>query len=135
MAGRDVDVQLLRVEMTDGKTTTSLIGGAGLALLGSTCCALPIALVALGMGGAVASMMSVAPWLITLSEYKLVTFTATGLIVGYSWWRVSSVQECDVAERTRLRGQKVVLWATTAVFFISIFAAYALYPLASYLES
>ena len=85
MAGRDVDVQLLRVEMTDGKTTTSLIGGAGLALLGSTCCALPIALVALGMGGAVASMMSVAPWLITLSEYKLVTFTATGLIVGYSW--------------------------------------------------
>ena len=68
------------VQMTDARTTSSLMGGAGLALLGTTCCALPIALVVLGMGGAVASMVSVAPWLVTLSEYKLVTFTATGLV-------------------------------------------------------
>jgi len=122
------------VQMTDAKTTSSLIGGAGLALLGTTCCALPIALVVLGMGGAVASMVSVAPWLVTLSEYKLVTFAATGLVIGYSWWRVRSVQQCDVGERARLRRQKVVLWATTIVFFISVFAAYALYPIARYLE-
>ena len=119
--------------VTDARTTSSLIGGAGLALLGTTCCALPIALVALGMGGAVASMMSIAPWLVTLSQYKLVTFTATGLVIGYCWWRVRSVQQCEVGEQTRLRRQKVVLWATTAIFFISIFAAYALYPIARYI--
>ncbi len=120
--------------MTDARTTGGLISGAGLALLGTTCCALPIALVALGMGGAVASMMSVAPWLITLSEYKLATFTVTGLVIGYSWWRVRLVQECEVGERARLRRQKFILWATTIIFVISIFAAYALYPLARYLE-
>ncbi len=122
------------VQMTDARTTSSLMGGAGLALLGTTCCALPIALVVLGMGGAVASMVSVAPWLVTLSEYKLVTFIGTGLVIGYSWWRVRSVQRCDVGERTRLRRQKVVLWATTSIFFMSIFAAYGLYPLVRYLD-
>lgn len=120
--------------MTDGKTTTSIIGGAGLALLGTTCCALPIALVALGMGGAVASMMSVAPWLVTLSQYKLATFTVTGLVISYSWWRIRSFRECEVGERARLRRQKFILWATSIIFVISIFAAYALYPLVRYLE-
>jgi hypothetical protein len=99
-----------------------------------TCCALPITLVALGMGGAVASMMSVAPWLITLSKYKLLTFAATGLVIAYSWWRVCSVQRCEIGDQIRLQRQKTILWATTAVFVISISAAYALYPLARYLE-
>jgi len=49
------------------KTNSSLLGGFGLALLGTTCCALPIALVSLGMGGAVASMMSAVPMLAWLS--------------------------------------------------------------------
>ena len=35
------------------KTDTSLFSGLGLALIGTTCCALPIALVTLGMGSAV----------------------------------------------------------------------------------
>ncbi len=120
--------------MTDGRTTTSLIGGAGLALLGGTCCALPITLVVLGMGGAVASMMSVARWLGTLAQYKLLMFTATGLVIGYTWWRIRSVEQCALGEGPRLRGRKVVLWATTVVFFISVFAAYALYPIARYLD-
>ena len=120
--------------MTDARTTSSLIGGAGLALLGTTCCALPIALVALGLGGAVASVMSVAPWLVALSEYQLATFTATGLVVGYSWWRVCRIQQCEIGEQKRLCRQKALLWATTAIFLISIFTAYALYPLVRFLE-
>ena len=51
-------------------TNASLLGGFGLALIGTTCCALPILLVALGMGSAVAAMVSALPWLVTVSQYK-----------------------------------------------------------------
>lgn len=121
--------------MADAKITGSVIGSAGLALLGGTCCALPIALVTLGMGGAVASMLSVAPWLATLAQYKLVTFTLTAIIIAYSWWRVRAVRQCEIGDEPRLRLQQAVLWATTGVFLISIFAAYALYPITRYLDA
>ncbi len=120
--------------MTDRKTTASVISSAGLALFGTTCCALPIALVALGLGGAVASMVSMAPWLATVAEYKLLTFTATALVVGYSWWRVLRVKQCDIDESKRLHTQRIVLWVSTIVLAISVFAAYALYPLTIWLE-
>ncbi len=105
-----------------------------MALLGATCCALPIALVILGMGSAVASMVSAMPWLTTFSEYKIVTFGLTAIVVTYSWWRVRSVEQCSVADAKKLRIQRVVLWAITAVFLMSVFAAYALYPLALWLD-
>ncbi len=111
--------------MKDPKTTTNIIGGAGLALLGATCCALPIALVTLGMGSAVASLVSAMPWLTIFSEYKIVTFSFTTIIVTYSWWRIRRVDQCSVADAKKLRIQRVVLWAITAVFLASVFAAYA----------
>ncbi len=121
-------------EMTDRTTTASIISGAGLALFGTTCCALPIALVAFGLGGAVASMVSAAPWLATVSQYKLVTFAVTGLVLGYSWWRVRRVEQCKVDEGKRLRAQKIAIRVSTIVLLISVFAAYALYPLTLWLE-
>ena len=46
----------------------SVFSALGLTLLGTTCCALPITLIALGAGGAVASVTSALPWLVALSE-------------------------------------------------------------------
>ncbi len=120
--------------ITDPKTLGSTITAAGLALLGSTCCALPIALVALGMGGVVASLISAMPWLTDLSEYKGITFTLTGLLLAYSWWRVRRVSQCDVSEGKRLRIQRIVLWTVTFVFVVSVFSAYALFPLTVWLD-
>lgn len=46
------------------------------------CCAIPIVLVALGLGAVVASAASAAPWLITLSLYKGWMFSVSGLLIG-----------------------------------------------------
>ena len=116
----------------------SVFSAVGLTLLGTTCCALPITLVALGAGGAVASMASSLPWLAALSEYKSATFSFTGLALGYSWWQVRRLgrsETCSIEGAKRLRLQRFVLLAATGMFAISIFAAYALLPIAMWLDA
>ena len=117
------------------KTDTSLFSGLGLALIGTTCCALPIVLVALGLGSAVASMVAVMPWLTTLSQYKVVTFSLTAAALVYSYWRLHRINVCSLADKKRLRWQKVVLWSSTAILLLSFVAAYALMPLTLWWES
>ncbi len=121
--------------MSDNQTTTSIIGSAVLALTGATCCALPIALVALGLGSVVASAVSALPWLGTLAEYKTITFSLTAAILSYSWWSFRRASLCDVGEGRRLRVQRIILWVITALFAVSVFAAYALFPLTLFLDS
>ena len=116
------------------KTDTSLFSGQGLALIGTTCCALPIVLVALGLGSAVASMVAVMPWLTTLSQYKVVTFSLTAAVLFYSYWRLHRIKVCSLADKRRLRWQKTVLWVSSVILLVSIFAAYALLPLTLWLE-
>jgi len=50
------------------------------------CCALPIALVSLGLGAVVASVASSAPWLIWLTQKKAWVFGITGLILLITAW-------------------------------------------------
>ena len=117
---------------------SSVVSAVGLTLLGTTCCALPIALVALGAGGAVASMASSLPWLVALSKYKLATFSFTAVVMGYSWWQVRQLGrsgECSIADAKRLRLQHRVLGAASAVFAVSIFAAYALLPIVMWFDN
>lgn len=106
------------------------ISGLGLSLIGTTCCALPITLVALGAGGAVASMASAAPWLIMLSKYKLWTFAVTALVLGYGWWGLHRVSSCGIGEGGTVAWQKWVLGIATVLWLASVFAAYALPALA-----
>ena len=102
--------------MGKGKENASIASAAGLTVLGTTCCALPITLVALGAGGAVASMASAAPWLVTLSEYKLATFGVTAAALVYSWWQVRKVAaSCSIADAKRMRVQKWVLRGATLI--------------------
>ena len=115
----------------------SVFSAVGLTLLGTTCCALPITLIALGAGGAVASMASSFPWLVALSDYKLATFGFTTLVLGYSWWRVHrlrNAEACSIADAKRLRVQGWVLSAATGIFGISVFAAYGLLPIVTWFD-
>ena len=115
----------------------SVFSAAGLTLLSTTCCALPIALVTFGAGGAVASMASSLPWLVALSEFKLATFSFTALALGYSWWQVRRLGKsgaCSIADAERLRFQSWVLSAATGIFGISVFAAYALLPIVMWFD-
>ena len=124
-------------EISEGSAGGSVFSAVGLTLLGTTCCALPITLVALGAGGAVASMASSLPWLVALSEYKLATFGLTVLALGYSWWQVRQLGKsgaCSIEDAKRLRFQSWVLRTATAVFAASVFAAYALLPLVRWFD-
>ena len=97
-----------------GSNPVSVLSGLGLALLGTTCCALPIALVALGAGGAVAALVSTAPWLVVLSQYKAWTFAATASVQGYAWWRLRNATRCGLADARRMR------WALLACLGLMI---------------
>jgi mercuric ion transport protein len=45
------------------------------------CCALPSLLVLFGLGATVASVLSVAPWLVTMSQHKHWVFVVAGLLI------------------------------------------------------
>lgn len=49
------------------------------------CCALPALFVALGMGAAVAGMVSTVPQLVWLSEHKLWVFGGSALMIAVAW--------------------------------------------------
>ncbi len=121
--------------MNTPKTTTSALSGFGLAILGTTCCALPIVLVTVGAGGAMASLVSNLPWLATMSKYKVVVFSLTALVQAYSWWQIRRVSQCSIADAKRLRWQRVMLRISTTMLVVSIFAAYAAYPLVRWLDA
>src|SRR3954465_11968518 len=46
------------------------------------CCALPSLMVLFGLGATVASVLSEAPWLVTLSHHKLWVFAVAGLLIS-----------------------------------------------------
>ena len=115
-------------------TIAGTASAAGLTLLTTTCCALPIALVALGAGGAVASAASSVPWLLALGQYKYITFSLAALALGYSWWQVKRVTRCSVADARRLRIQRWVLGGSTLLLVLSAFMAFLLLPLTEWLE-
>ena len=50
------------------------------------CCALPTLLVALGMGASMVSLISLFPWLIVLSKYKIQIFFVAGLLLLISFY-------------------------------------------------
>lgn len=62
-------------------TGTAFLG----AILSMTCCALPSLLVTLGLGGAVASVVSAAPGVTFLSAHKIWVFAVVGVLLGFSW--------------------------------------------------
>ncbi len=54
------------------------------------CCALPALLVTIGMGAAMAGLVSAAPWITALSEYKPIVFAVSGVMLAaaaFMQWR------------------------------------------------
>lgn len=78
--------------MRSGEVTPATWGvRAGLlgAIVASTCCALPTLLVAVGLGGAVAGLVSVVPGVTFLSAHKLLVFAFVGALLVASWAAVT----------------------------------------------
>lgn len=105
------------------------------------CCALPSLLVLFGLGATVASILSAAPWLVTLSHHKHWVFLAAGLLISTNFVYLYAVAPklqarsgaCDpsapAACQTASRFSRMVLWCSAALYLVGCFTAYLLGPI------
>jgi hypothetical protein len=104
------------------------------------CCALPSVLVLLGMGTAVASILSAAPWLVTLSRHKVWTFSIAGTLIACSFVmtyviapRLRAGEACEADDPTTCgevsRVSRVILWCSAVIWSGGFFVAYLLGPI------
>jgi mercuric ion transport protein len=109
------------------------------------CCALPSVLVLLGMGTAVASLLSAAPWLVSLSRHKIWTFSIAGTLIAASFVMTYVVaprlQRGDIcaADDPTTCGEvsklsKVVLWGSALIWSGGFFVAYLLAPILEHMD-
>jgi len=109
------------------------------------CCALPALFVLLGLGATVASIVSSAPWLITLSRHKNWTFTIAGLLIAANFFyvfliaptlRATTAETCPVDQPsacgTASRMSRWILWFSAGVYLVGFFSAYLLGPILRY---
>lgn len=104
------------------------------------CCALPSVLVLLGMGTAVASLLSAAPWLVSFSRHKVWTFSIAGALIGCSFVMTYVVAprlregEACAADDPSTCGEvsklsRVLLWGSAVIYSGGFFVAYLLGPI------
>jgi hypothetical protein len=104
------------------------------------CCALPSVLVLLGMGTTVASLLSAAPWLVSLSRHKIWTFSIAGVLIAMSFVMTYVIAPqlregdmCDADDPTTCgevsKVSRVILWGSAGVWTCGVFVAYLLGPI------
>jgi hypothetical protein len=104
------------------------------------CCALPSVLVLLGMGTTVASLLSAAPWLVSLSRHKIWTFSIGGVLIAMSFVmtyliapRLREGEVCDADDPTTCgevsRVSRAILWGSAAIWSCGFVVAYLLGPI------
>ncbi len=109
------------------------------------CCALPSLFVLFGLGATVASVVSSAPWLITLSRHKNWTFAIAGLLIAANFLHVFRIgpklraksEACPVDQPsacgTASRMSQWILWFSASIYLIGLFSAYLLGPVLRYI--
>ena len=105
------------------------------------CCALPITLVALGMGATMASLVSNVPFLVTLSQHKILAFTISGFLLALSGWLLyRSGRECPTDPTLAALCIKTQVWnrriyrLSVTLWGVGFFAAFLALPLQIWLE-
>jgi mercuric ion transport protein len=109
------------------------------------CCALPSVLVLLGMGTAVASLLSAAPWLVSLSRHKIWTFSIAGTLIAASFVmtyviapRLRRDDVCAADDPTTCgevsKLSRVVLWGSALIWSGGFFVAYLLAPILEHMD-
>jgi hypothetical protein len=104
------------------------------------CCALPSVLVLLGMGTAVASVLSAAPWLVNLSRHKIWTFSIAAVLIALSFVmtyliapRLRQGEVCDADDPTTCgevsKVSRMILWGSAIIWSCGFFVAYLLGPI------
>ena len=102
------------------------------------CCALPFALVSLGFGAVVVSMVSAVPILVPLSQQKGWVFAAAGGILAVNaFFLFRSIKAptadcnpgtlCDLKSSVS-RAKKVLFWTSMGIYMVALFMAYLALP-------
>ncbi len=110
------------------------------------CCALPSLLVLLGLGATVASLLSSAPWLVSLSRHKVWVFALSGLLIAgnfYYLYRLAPRLQaralaCPIDDprcRTASRFSRIVLGISAGIWAVGFFTAYVLGPILTRFDS
>jgi hypothetical protein len=105
------------------------------------CCALPSLLVLLGLGATVATVLSVAPWLVAVSRHKEWVFAVSGILIAANFCYVYRLapriqaralacspddpRACAAASRF----SRVALWLSAGLWSAGFFTAFVLGPL------
>jgi hypothetical protein len=108
------------------------------------CCALPSVLVLLGMGTAVASLLSAAPWLVGFSRHKVWTFSIAGTLIAASFVttyiaapRLRQGEACAANDPSTCgeisRLSRTLLWISAIIWSGGFFVAYLLGPILNYM--
>ncbi|WP_353063751.1 hypothetical protein RBB77_21210 [Tunturibacter psychrotolerans] len=109
------------------------------------CCALPSVLVLLGMGTAVASLLSAAPWLVSLSRHKVWTFSIAGTLIAASFVmtyviapRLRDGESCEADDPSTCgevsKVSRFILWGSALIWSGGFFVAYLLAPILERLD-
>lgn len=106
------------------------------------CCALPIILVALGLGATVAAFTSSFPLLITIAQHKTWVFTGSGALLLLSGWAMyRSRRNCPadpelarVCEWAQVWNRRI-LWSAAVIWGVGFVAAYLALPLRIWLDA
>jgi hypothetical protein len=106
------------------------------------CCALPSLLVLAGLGATVASALSAAPWLVTLSRHKNWTFTIAGVLIAANVLYLRAIAPrltaaCEVGDDACARAarlNRILLWATVTIYVVGFSVAYVLGPLLMWMD-
>ena len=104
------------------------------------CCALPSVLVLLGLGTTVASVLSAAPWLVSLSRHKVWTFSIAGTLIAASFVmtyviapRLREGEVCNADDPTTCGEvsmlSRAILWGSALLWSGGFFVAYLLGPI------
>jgi hypothetical protein len=92
------------------------------------------------MGATVATLLSAAPWLVSLSRHKIWTFSIAGVLIVMSFAmtylvapRLREGEVCE-AEDSTICGKvskisQVILWGSAVIWSCGFFVAYLLAPI------
>ena len=109
------------------------------------CCALPSVLVLLGLGTTVASLLSAAPWLVSISRHKVWTFSIAGTLIAVSFAmtyliapRLRQGEICESDDPTTCgevsKLSRIVLWGSALIWCGGFFVAYLLGPILTQMD-
>lgn len=135
-----METQSLKKKLVDSETRLTWL--ALFTTMGTiVCCALPITLVALGMGATMASLVSNVPFLVTLSQHKILVFTISGFLLAASGWLLyrtgrtcpTDPKLAELCLRTE-KWNRRIYWFSITLWGVGFFAAFLALPLQIWID-